>query len=163
MQSKTAAGILAGLASGLGLGVFLHTQSVPMPWGPPLPMMDVIARTVGSTQPAVGWGLTMILTAAAGGIFGGLLGKGLVRPANSVLTGGAFGIVCWIVGVLIALPSLLGLDPFSPLFSPALRGLALALLLGHKGFGLAMGGIFYALRRKSLREPSVYVALKMYR
>lgn len=167
MQSKTSAGILAGLASGLGFGLFLHTQSIPMPFGPAVSMMEVLARLVGSTNPAVGWGLNLILTAAAGGIFGGLLGKGLLRPGNSVATGGAYGMVFWIAGALVAMPWILGLEPFSPLFSKPLRPLALALLAGCEGYGLALGGLFYALRRKAFRDPAVYVAVprtqKVYR
>ncbi len=167
MQSKTAAGILAGLASGMGFGLFLHTQSIPMPFGPPLSMLEVLARSVGSTSPAVGWGLNLILTAAAGGIFGGVLGRGLLRPGNSIATGGAFGMVFWIVGAMIAMPWVLGLEPFSPLFSKPLRPLALALLAGCEGYGLALGGMLYALRRKAFRETPVYVGmprtLKMYR
>jgi hypothetical protein len=76
--------------------------------------MTMVAALVGSTAPAVGWTVHLLI---------------------SVLLGVGYGAVLWVVGALILMPARLGM----PLF--AINDMTINSLVGHLVFGLLLGAV----------------------
>jgi len=125
-MDKIGKGIVAGFLATFVLSVLLDP-------------MAMVARTAGVLSPTLGWTLHFLIGSVIWGAGFALLHDLLRGP--SWLRGIAFGIVSWIVVVLVILPlTRLGL------FGVEI-GLAasVAMLLVHMIYGTVLGGIYGAL------------------
>ncbi len=98
-------------------------------------MMSMVAALVGSTAPAVGWTVHLLISAFFGAAFGVLLGPRAKGSVSGVLLGVGYGAVLWVVGALILMPARLGM----PLF--AINDMTINSLVGHLVFGLLLGAV----------------------
>lgn len=152
MRSKTGAGIVAGLLAGVVFGVMMHVISTPMPMGGRMPMMMMMARVVRSESLVAGWIYLLVNSVVMGGIFGLLLGDRAARIGGGLAWGALYGILLWVLGALVLMPLLLGMEAFAPLTMAPMRPGTLASLGAHVLSGLILGGVFAGLYR---REPAV--------
>ncbi|MDP9396743.1 MAG: hypothetical protein M3P96_02445 [Actinomycetota bacterium] len=105
-------------------------------------MMGMIAGLVGSSSPAVGWVVHLLISAFFGAAFGALLG-GLVKGVGSgVLLGAGYGVLLWVLGPLVLMPARMGMPMFM------IDNMALNSLLGHVIYGLLLGAVASLMLRR---------------
>jgi hypothetical protein len=144
-SARISAGVLAGLAAGLVFGVMMTVMTAPTPQETRVPMMVMVAQVVGSQSLLVGWIYHLFNSAVIGAIFGVLIGSMRTTPtttAGFAGWGAAYGFAWWILGGLILMPIMLGMQAFAPVLMPMMRGVAMASLIGHLIFGLILGWLY---------------------
>jgi hypothetical protein len=148
MQSRIAAGALAGTGAGVVFGMMMQMMNAPAPDGGSVPMMVMVAAVVRSQSAAVGWAYHLLNSAVIGGLFGWLFGLRARGFGAGAGWGAAWGALWWVLGALILMPVLLGMPAFAALRMPPMRPVAMGSLMGHLVYGLILGGAFVWLRRR---------------
>jgi hypothetical protein len=147
MRSKIGAGIVAGLLAGAAFGIMMHRISTPSPMGGQMSMMAMMARVVRSDEVAAGWLYLLVNSVVMGGVFGLVLGDRASRLARGLVWGALYGLVLWLLGALVLMPLLLGMEVFAPLTMAPMRHGAWLSLGAHGISGLILGGAFALLVR----------------
>ena len=155
MRSKIGAGVVAGLIAGLVFGVMMQVMTMPMAqeggMSMPMaaedrtPMIMMFAETVRSDSLIAGWIYILVSSGVIGGIFGLVLGGRAAKISGGLAWGALYGVVIWILGALILMPILGGMDVLAPLTMPPMRPVAMTTLVGHLLSGLILGGVFAGL------------------
>lgn len=148
MQTKLEGGIIGGLIAGVIFGIMMQFMTVSTPEGTEMPMMAMVAQVVRSESIFVGWLYHLFNSAVIGGIFGWLLGKRIHSYGSGFSWGALYGVAWWILGGLILMPILLGMNAFAPLMGP-MRPVAMGSLMGHLLYGLVLGGVYVAITKKN--------------
>jgi hypothetical protein len=146
-RSRTVDGALAGIGGGLAFGLMMQMMMAPAPGGHEMPMMAMVAMVVGSDSLVIGWLYHLFNSAVIGALFGFLLGSRVHSAATGLAWGAAWGVIWWVLGALILMPMLLGMEPFAALRMPAMRPVAMGSLVGHLLYGVILGWLFVQLRR----------------
>lgn len=135
MLTRAMNGVLAGLAGGLVFGALMAMMG----------MLPMVAMLVGSTSAVVGAVVHLVISAGLGALFA------LVVPSLStgmmVVAGAVYGVVWWVLGPLLIMPTLLGMTQMIFTVDSA----ALMSLVGHVLFGVVAAGVLLALRRRAVR------------
>ncbi len=134
---RGAAGVAGGLVGGVVFGLMMQA------WG----MIPMVAQLVGSSSPAVGWVVHLLISAFFGAAFGVVLGPVVKGLISGTLLGVGYGAVLWVVGPLLLMPARLGM----PLF--VVDDMALRSLVGHLVFGLVLGAIVGVMLRHRTTRP----------
>lgn len=128
-------GALAGLAGGVVFGVLMAMMG----------MLPMVAMLVGSTSPVVGALVHLVISAGLGVLLA------LVLPplglAVTLLAGAAYGVVWWVLGPLLIMPTVLGMSEMVFTIDSA----ALSSLAGHVLFGVVTAAVLVVLRRRRAR------------
>ena len=128
-------GALAGLAGGVVFGVLMAVMG----------MLPMVAMLVGSTSPVVGAVVHLVISAGLGMLFA------LVVPAWSIamtlVAGAVYGVVWWVLGPLLIMPTVLGMSGMVFTIDAA----ALVSLVGHVLFGVVAAAVLVGLRRRRAR------------
>ncbi len=133
---RLTAGVIGGLAGGLVFGLMMQVMG----------MIGMIAQLVGSSSVAVAWLVHLAISAFFGAAFTILLGDLLTGLGRALLLGAAYGVILWVVGPLLLMPTFMGM----PIF--VVNDTALMSLVGHVVFGVVLGGVAGAvLRRRSVQ------------
>lgn len=128
-------GGLASVAGALVFGFLLwRTES-----------LETVAALVGSSSPAVGFAVHMLVAAIIGMTYGGLFRYESPNAGSGAGWGFTYGLIWWFVGPLTLLPVLLG-NPVS--WTSEAADSALPLLVGHLAYGSVTGVSFYLLERR---------------
>ena len=151
MRSRLIDGAIAGVVGGLVFGLMMQMMKAPTPEGGSVPMMVMVAMVVGSQSLAVGWLYHLFNSAVIGALFGVVVGARVRTTASGLGLGTAWGIVWWVIGGLVLMPILLGMEAFASLKMPPMRPVAMGSLIGHLLFG-AITGLVYARLHRNLRE-----------
>jgi uncharacterized membrane protein YagU involved in acid resistance len=96
----------------------------------------------------IGWLYHLFNSAVIGALFGLLLGSRVHSAATGLAWGAAWGVIWWVLGGLILMPMLLGMEPFAALKMPPMRPVAMGSLVGHLLYGVLLGWLFVQLRRR---------------
>lgn len=159
MASKTGAGAIAGVVAGVVFGIMMQMMTAPTPEGDRVPVMMMVAQTVGSKSLIVGWLWHFFVSAFIGGTFALLFDNRIRGYGGGTGWGAAYGLVWWVLGGLIAMPILLGMPAFAPLQMPPMRPVAMGSLVGHLIYGAILGALYVKLRAgASKTEARVGVA-----
>jgi hypothetical protein len=142
MQARIIAGVVGGLIAGVVFGVMMQLMTAPTPEGGRVPMMAMVAKILGSDSLAVGWVYHLFNSAVIGAIFGWLFGTLVHGYGGAFGWGALYGFIWWIVGGLVLMPLLLGMQPFAPLMMEEMRPVAMGSLMGHLLYGLILGGSY---------------------
>lgn len=136
LSKRVIAGIVGGLAGGIVFGMMMATMG----------MLATIAGMVGSGSPVVGFLIHMMISAFIGAVFGVVVGNRADTLGKGALLGVVNGMVWWILGPIIIMPTMLGMDlQFGSMFS----GPNLLSLMGHMVYGVIAGlGYVWYLNRK---------------
>ena len=126
-------GVLGGLAGGVVFGVMMTV----------LGMMPMIAMLVGSESLAVAWVVHLAISATFGAAFGLLLAGRVTSLAAGAVLGLLYGAAAWVLGALLVMPAMMGMPTFT------VDAAALNSLMGHLVFGLVLGTVVAALRRRA--------------
>jgi uncharacterized membrane protein YagU involved in acid resistance len=154
MRSNLVAGVAGGLIAGVVFGLMMQMMTAPTPDDGRMPMMEMVAKVVRSDSLVVGWLYHLVNSAMIGGVFGYLAGR-LSRYGQGLAWGAAYGVVWWVLGGLVLMPALLGMPPFAPLMTEAMRPVAIGSLIGHIVYGVILGGAYVKLvgeRRETAGE-----------
>lgn len=131
MSSNITTGIYAGLFGGSVFGVMMAVGG----------MFPMISGMMGMDDALVGFVLHLIISAIIGAIFGIALDSVVTQgPGLSLLAGGVYGIIWWVLGPLLIMPLAMGMPMFQ---IQAMMGS----LFGHVMFGITMGMIYFLLRK----------------
>ena len=136
------AGVLAGLAGGLVMGIMLTMQMTPV-------IENAIPALWGLSGGVAGWVVHMSNSAVLGVVFAALASAGALREyADSVGTstalGIAYGVVLWVVLAAIVMP--IWLDAVGFPMAPAVPNFNPMSLVAHVVYGGVLGATYAALR-----------------
>ncbi len=150
MRSRITDGAIAGIAGGLVFGIMMQMMNAPTPDGQSMPMMSMVAMVVRSKSLAVGWLYHLFNSAVIGGLFGLFFDARVRSIPTGLAWGAAWGAIWWVLGALILMPLLLGMEAFASLKMPAMRPVAMGSLMGHLVYGLILGGVYARLHRNAV-------------
>lgn len=139
LTSALAAAMLAGVT----VGVLFHVTG----------RMEAVAGVYGLDGVVTGWGVLILHSLVAGLVFGaiviplapgsdGVVGEalaGLGPYATSIVLGGVFGFLLWLVGVVVLMPLLIDTLGEGSASMPYFSGMS---LVGLALFGFLLGGLF---------------------
>ncbi|MGI8923886.1 MAG: DUF6789 family protein [Fimbriimonadales bacterium] len=151
-QSRIVHGAVAGIAGGVVFGIMMQMMMAPTPDGQQMPMMKMVAMVVRSDSLTAGWLYHLFNSALIGALFGLVLGGRVISYGTGLWLGAAWGILWWVLGALILMPVLLGMEPFASLRMAPMRPVAMGSLIGHLVYGMLLGAIY---SRAEARAPSV--------
>ena len=127
-------GVIGGIVGGLLFGMMMQMMG----------MMGMVAMIVGSESIAIGWFVHLVISAFTGAIFGSFYGAKITSVAAGVKFGAIYGVIWWILGALILMPLILGMnDMVGKIGQPQIMS-----LFGHLIWGVVMGVIFFQLSKK---------------
>jgi hypothetical protein len=155
MRSKIGAGVVAGLLAGVVFGILMHLISTPSPMGGRMSMMAMMARVVRSDEIIAGWMYLLVNSVVMGGIFALVLGDRASKLGQGLVWGALYGLLLWVLGALVLMPLLLGMEVFAPLTMEPMRHGAWLSLAAHLLSGLLLGGAFAMLVRRVGPAPRV--------
>ncbi|CAM3754711.1 hypothetical protein GCM10009799_33220 [Nocardiopsis rhodophaea] len=124
-------GVLAGIGGGIVFGVLMAMTG----------MLESVAMLVGSDSAVVGGVVHLIISAAFGLVFGLLAGAYSDKVWTLLGAGVVYGLILWVVGGLMIMPSMLGMDMFM------FNQMAWMSLMGHLIFGIVLAGTMFALSK----------------
>jgi uncharacterized membrane protein YagU involved in acid resistance len=154
LSTRIAAGVLGGLIAGLVFGLIMHVALVTTPAGDHVPMMVLVAQTMGATTLGVGWMLHLFNSALFGAIFGVVVGlRTMVSTSAAIGIGAGYGIALWILAGLIVMPLMLGMPVFAPLTMPAMHVIGAISFIGHLVYGVILGVLYPVLAGRLMVSP----------
>jgi hypothetical protein len=148
MSSNLGRGVVAGLISGVVIGLILQFVTVSGPGGTDVFMMKALAESAGAHSVIVGWLVHLIDFAVMGAVFGAIFGSRSNLLSISVNNGVFFGLCWWVLGSFILKPFYFALSFMSPMGTTQLSLVSFGSLLGHFLFGLVLGAAYGLLSRR---------------
>jgi uncharacterized membrane protein YagU involved in acid resistance len=134
-------GVYGGLAGGLIFGVMMGMMG----------MLPMIAKMAGSSSPAFGFGVHLIISAIIGAIFA-VLAAGRLRTLGATVAAGlVYGLAWWFLGPLTLMPLMMGMG-VAVNWTGAATIAAMPSLAGHLVYGGILGGV-YAWLERSVAVP----------
>ncbi len=123
-------GLWGGVVGGVVFGVLMAMVG----------MMPMIAMLVGSESVVVGWVVHLLISAGTGALFALLFSHMIHHKSQAVWFGVLYGVLWWVLGALILMPSLLGMGvQFANMFDQ----MRMMSLLGHLIFGVLLAIVAY--------------------
>src|SRR3989442_6805034 len=129
-------GIYGVLAGGLIFGVMMGMMG----------MLPMIAKMAGSSSPAIGFGIHLLISAIIGVIFAVLVGGTLRTLGTTVAAGLVYGLAWWFLGPLTLMPLLMGMG-VGVNWTGAAMTAAMPSLVGHLVYGGILGAVYAWLER----------------
>jgi hypothetical protein len=121
-------GIIAGLGGGLIFGIMMAVMG----------MLPMVGMLVGQESSVVGFIVHMAISAFFGAVFGFVTARFFQGWTQILIAGVVYGIIVWVVGALVMMPLMLGMNEMVLQIGQA----QWMSLIGHIIFGLITGGIF---------------------
>lgn len=101
LQTAVIRGIIGGIAGGVIFGIMMALMN----------MLPMVGMLIGNTSPIIGFGVHMVISIIIGAIYGGIATR---IPNNNwgivIGTGVIYGIVWWVLGALVLMPIMLGMN-----------------------------------------------------
>jgi uncharacterized membrane protein YagU involved in acid resistance len=157
MQSKIVAAVVGGLCAGLIFGILMTVMTAPTQDDGRVPVMQMVAKIVGSDSLVVGWIYHLFNSAIIGAIFGVLVAGQTLGYGSAAGYGTLHGFAWWILGGLILMPLFLGMPAFTPLSMAPMRPVAIGSLIGHLMYGFILGVCYRALIARPIRQAAPQV------
>ena len=129
-----AAGTLAGLAGGMLFGMMMAMMGM-------LPMIGMLVRQESSL---VGFIVHMMISAGLGAIYGLVAGRLPLTTSYALLGGIAYGVIWWVLGALIMMPLMLGMNQMVLVIGTD-QWLS---LVGHMVYGVVTALVFIPLVKR---------------
>lgn len=137
MMDKGVAGVVGGLAGGLVFGVMMHAMG----------MMPMIAAMLGAESVLVGWLIHLAISSFIGVSYA-LVFAPTRSMGGALVTGMAWGLLWWVLGPLLIMPTALGMGVFM------INQTTLMSLVGHLIFGAILGLVAMLWTSRTLRGQS---------
>ncbi len=139
LGARTLQAVARGGVAGIAGGLIFTVVMVQIGY------LGTVARLVGSTSPGVGLAVHLIISVILGSTYGLFFRRQSDDLASGIGWGVSWGFLWWILGALTVLPVWLGADPQ---WTAADAAAAFPSLIGHLGFGAALGATFYVLEAR---------------
>lgn len=141
MGQKIRNGAIGGVAGGIVFGILMGMMGM-------LPMVGMLA---GSSSPAVGFAVHMVISIIIGIGFALVLGGFATTTGKSIIAGLLYGMFWWFMGPLTLMPLMMGMGTQ---WSAEAMGKAMPSLMGHLIYGAILGFTFARLTRHPANEVS---------
>jgi hypothetical protein len=151
MRKNVPAGGLAGLIGALALGLVMQFTPTVVTGGP-LPSTVAAARILHLHSAASGWLLVLVYGVVVGAGFGWLTDRRRLSAGRAVIAGIFYSLAGWVILSAGLVPALLGHIPWSSAAIDVARKAAPSTLIGSVIYGLVLGGVLAAIRRRSHRD-----------
>ena len=133
--SRTASsGAIAGLGGGLVFGMMMAMMGM-------LPMVGMLVRQENAF---IGFIVHMFISAVIGSIYGIAASRLPKTYLTAVVAGAANGVIWWVLGALIMMPILLGMNQMVFVIGES----QWISLMGHMVFGVVTGLLFVPLSKR---------------
>jgi uncharacterized membrane protein YagU involved in acid resistance len=129
-------GVYGGLAGGVIFGGMMGMMG----------MLPMIAKMAGSSSPAIGFGIHLIISAIIGATFAIVVGDRLRTVGSLIAAGLVYGLAWWFLGPLTLMPLMMGMGLGVNWTVNAMTG-AMPSLVGHLVYGGILGGVYAWLQR----------------
>jgi uncharacterized membrane protein YagU involved in acid resistance len=134
LASSIISGAIAGLGGGAVFGLMMAMMG----------MLPMVAMLVGSENAMVGFIVHMAISATIGAIYGVVVSRLPRTTSTAVVAGAVNGVAWWVLGALILMPLMLGMNEMVfQIGQPQWMS-----LLGHLIFGVVTGLLFIPLSRR---------------
>jgi uncharacterized membrane protein YagU involved in acid resistance len=130
LQRSVITGVIGGLIGGVVFGLLMGI------WG----MLPMVGMLIGQDNAVVGFIVHLLISATIGATFGVIAARLPGGWAAAVIGGGAYGIVWWVLGALILMPLMLGMNDMVL----QIGEMQTNSLIGHIVFGVIMGAVYKA-------------------
>lgn len=130
LQRAVITGVIGGLIGGIAFGILMGI------WG----VLPMVGMLIGQNNAVVGFIVHMLISAAIGATFGLIATRLPGSWAAAVISGGVYGIVWWVLGALILMPLMLGMNEMVL----QVGEMQTNSLIGHIVFGVIMGAVYKA-------------------
>jgi uncharacterized membrane protein YagU involved in acid resistance len=108
-------------------------------------MLPMVGMLVRSENAGVGFVVHMVISAIIGAGFGLVFGTRALDFKSGALWGAVYGVIWWILGPLLIMPSMMGMGPQ---FGMALSMPMLMSLVGHLIYGVVTGLVYPVVARR---------------
>lgn len=133
---RIVAGVIGGLVGGAAFGVMMAAMN----------MLPMVGMLIGQENALVGLVVHLLISAFIGASFGILSNWLPAGMTPRLIEGGIYGIIWWVLGALVLMPLMLGMNAMVFVIGEA----QIMSLIGHLIFGVLMGGVFHwFLNRRS--------------
>jgi uncharacterized membrane protein YagU involved in acid resistance len=109
-------------------------------------MLPMIAKMAGSSSPAIGFAVHLVISAIIGVIFAVLVGDRLRTRAATTAAGLVYGVAWWFLGPLTLMPLFMGMGVGVNWTGAAVTA-AMPSLVGHLVYGGILGAVYAWLER----------------
>jgi hypothetical protein len=156
MRDEVKAGAVAGLGSGLVVGLVTALFSLMVPANGGVWRVSVLAGMVPlpsemAVVVALGYGI------AVGGLYGWLHRGEWLEKGAALVRGGLYGVGWGIVAVLVVVPAMQGLIPFSYGALAIAGRVYLVAMIGHAVYGMLVGLGFSMMTYRVVGRPEPVV------
>ena len=127
-------GAIAGLGGGVLFGMLMGMMGM-------LPMVGMLVRQESAI---VGFVVHLVISAILGALYGFIAGRLPYTWTVGIVGGAVFGIIWWILGALISMPLMLGMNDMVMVIGQA----QWMSLMGHMIYGIATGLLFVSLCKR---------------
>jgi uncharacterized membrane protein YagU involved in acid resistance len=127
-------GAVGGLAGGVVFGMMMGSMG----------MLPMVGMLVGQESAFIGFIVHMLISAFIGAVYGLVAGRFSLSWGAALVGGVVNGAVWWVLGALILMPLLLGMNEMVFVIGQA----QWMSLLGHILYGVAAAAVFTALARR---------------
>lgn len=139
LGARSLRAVVRGATGGIAGGLIFTVIMVQIGY------LGTVARLVGSTSPGVGLAVHLIISVILGSTYGLFFRRQSDDLTSGIGWGVSWGFLWWVVGALTVLPVWLGGDPQ---WSATDAATAFPSLIGHLGFGAALGATFHVLEAR---------------
>lgn len=127
-------GAVGGLAGGVVFGMMMGSMG----------MLPMVGMLVGQESAFIGFIVHMLISAFIGAVYGLVAGRFSLSWRAALVGGVVNGAVWWVLGALILMPLLLGMNEMVFVIGQA----QWMSLVGHILYGVAAAAVFTALARR---------------
>jgi uncharacterized membrane protein YagU involved in acid resistance len=135
MSKSLIKGIIGGVVGGVVFGLMMQVQGM-------MPMVAMLAR---SENIVVGWVVHLLISAFIGAIFGVIASRLPASWGVTLSAGVVNGIVWWVLGALILMPLMLGMNEM--VF--VIGDMQISSLIGHVIFGAIAAVVYRVLANRA--------------
>jgi hypothetical protein len=127
-------GVIGGLVGGVIFGLMMQAQGM-------MPMVAMLAR---SENILVGWLVHLLISAFIGAVYGVVAARLPATGTNAVIAGVVNGVVWWVLGALILMPLMLGMNEMVL----QIGDMQISSLIGHVIFGVIAAAVYQVMRSR---------------
>jgi hypothetical protein len=137
-QATTGKSIVAGAIAGLGGGVVFGMLMGMMG------MLPMVGMLIKQDNAIAGLGVHMVISAFIGAMYGAVAGRLSLTWVTTAIAGMVNGVVWWVLGALILMPLLLGMNQMVLVIETT----QLMSLMGHLIYGLVTAFLFVPVSKR---------------
>ncbi len=133
-SKSVVAGAVAGLGGGVVFGMLMGMMG----------MLPMIGMLIKQDNAIAGLGVHFVISAFIGAVYGAIVGRLSLTKITTAIAGMMNGVVWWVLGALIFMPLLLGMNQMVLV----IQATQLMSLMGHLIYGLVTAFLFAPISQR---------------